>query len=45
MMLELDPDSVLERKLRELCEDNPSIAKALTGKEQAEDFQKFSDVI
>lgn len=44
-MLELDPDSVLDRKLRELCEENPSIAKALTGKEQAEDFQKSGDAI
>lgn len=38
-MEELDPDSVLDQKLRELCQENSEIAKALTEREDAEGFE------
>ena len=43
MMLELDPDTVLDRKLRQMCKENPKIARAFTGREEAEDFKDSSN--
>lgn len=39
-MSELDPDSVLDRKLRELCEENSELAESLTGKSGREDLDE-----